>query len=272
MRIEDYRIGMLVLTVLSVSAGLWVHWLLQIKLSVWEQPVVPRRPVPWRLYEAVGIVLINLLCVSALRQQLFGGESPSPLTLQHVQANVAAEAALLVLIPLTLALFQRTRWADFGVQREGILEDVRFGMWGALISQLPIFLINLPLESIREQKPHEIFKLLQEQSGVGAVLIWTVILTVLMAPLLEELLFRVLMQGSLERDVSPAWAMVLTSMAFVATHQPVDWLPLMPLALMLSYCYYRRHSFLAVVVLHAVSNGINMLYAVLTVQSHQAGM
>jgi len=40
-------------------------------------------------------------------------------------------------------------------------------------------------------------------------------------------------------------------------------LPLVPLALILGYVYYRRHSYLSVVLLHALFNGANLWLALI---------
>lgn len=264
----DYRAGALTLVLLVVSTGLWIN-LIRVGLRCgWSWPNEPRRPVPWRPIEAVAFIVVVLLCVGALLQQTFHLAPTPPYTLRHLQIGVLSQVGELILIPLIMAIWCRCQWADFGIRRQGLLDDLRFGLWGVLLAQLPVLLISYPLQSWRAARPHVILQLLRDSQGDVQMLIWIAVAAVMVVPLIEELLFRVLLQGALEREVSPFWAITLTSAAFVTTHQErADWAPLFPLALILGYVYYRRHSFVAVVVVHSLFNAVNLLSAIWTLKS-----
>jgi membrane protease YdiL (CAAX protease family) len=90
---------------------------------------------------------------------------------------------------------------------------------------------------------------------------WIVLSAAFLAPLTEELLYRVLLQGWAQSHLAPWQAIVASSFVFVAQHSMSDWLPLLPLALILGYVYHRRRSYLAVVVLHALFNGVMLALA-----------
>lgn len=258
----DYRANALNLVLLVVSTGLWIDLIRRGIRGGWSWPVESRRPVPWRPFEAVAFIVVVLVCVSALLEQLFRLPEAPPHTLRHLQVNTLRQILELLLIPLILAMWCRCHWADFGIRRQGLLEDLRFGLWGVLLAQLPVQLVNYPLQSLRSAKPHVMLQLLQDSQHDSPMMIWIAVAVVIMAPVIEEFLFRVLLQGALEREVSPLWAIVLTAAAFVGTHMMVDWGPLFPLALILGYVYYRRHSFLSVVVLHSLFNAVNLLCAI----------
>lgn len=251
----------LTLALLVVSTGVWID-LIRVGLrDRWSWPIEPRRPVPWRLLEAVGFMVIVLLAVSSLLMQAFDLPVPPPYTVRHVQVGCLSQLIQIALVPLFLSVWCRCQWADFGLRRQGLLEDLRFAMWGFLLAPLPVNLLSYPLESLRDSKPHMLLEMLHASGGDTQTVIWIGIAVVLTGPLLEELLFRVLLQGALEREVSPFWAILITACAFVSTHSSVDWLPLMPLALIFGYVYYRRRSYLSVVVLHGLFNGLNLLVA-----------
>jgi membrane protease YdiL (CAAX protease family) len=92
---------------------------------------------------------------------------------------------------------------------------------------------------------------------------WITIAVLVAAPLCEELLFRMILQGWLQDRVAPATAVIAVAFAFAAIHANSwpDPLPLIPLSLILGYVYYRRRSYLANVVMHALFNGMNLLMA-----------
>jgi membrane protease YdiL (CAAX protease family) len=106
-------------------------------------------------------------------------------------------------------------------------------------------------------------KILDSDSG-HEILAWIALSVVIVAPLAEELLYRVLLQGWTQAHITPWKAIVFSATIFSLAHQEHDWLPLFPLALILGYVYHRTHSYLAVVVLHALFNATNLTLAVLT--------
>ncbi len=267
MQTEDYRVRALTLVLLIVSTGVWIDLIRVGIRQGWSWPVQPRRDVPWRPLEAVAFIVIVLLCVSMLLQQVFKLPETPPYTVRHLQVSGLSQIVQLVLAPLILSLWCRCQWSDFGLRRSGVADDLRFAVWGLLLAQLPVFLVSYPLQAIRKAQPHPMFEFLRESVGDRYALLWIAITVIVMAPLLEELLFRVLLQGSLEREVSPRWAILLTAAAFACIHPAVDWAPLFPLALILGYVYYRRRSFLSVVVLHGLFNAVNLLNAVWSLQS-----
>jgi membrane protease YdiL (CAAX protease family) len=76
------------------------------------------------------------------------------------------------------------------------------------------------------------------------------------APLSEELLFRVVLQGWLTERISATVAVPVVAIVFAAVHGWRDGLALLPLALILGYVFARRRSYLAVVTTHALFNSV----------------
>lgn len=282
----DPRTDYLILALLAASTGLWINVLRQGLRSGWSWPLQPRRDVPWRPFEAVAAIIIVQLCMGAVLYQLFppvrpvatdqagrGADvgtihtAPTPdvpkvLDLKRLQVIELSQILELALVPFILLLWCRCRWEDFGLRRVGLTNDLRFAAWGLLLAQLPVYLVEYPLRSWRQSSPHPILELLRNSGHDNLTLVWIALEVVLLAPLVEELLFRVLLQGSLEREIPAVWAILLPALAFVASHQTTDSMPLFPLALVMGYIYYRRHSFVANVVLHGMFNAISLLTAV----------
>ncbi|MDB5338991.1 MAG: Abortive infection protein [Planctomycetaceae bacterium] len=264
---SDYRAGALTLALLAASTGLWINLLRQGFRSGWSWPLQPRRDVPWRPWEAVATILIVLICIGAVVQQFAAGGAPdgapesTVFDIRKLQLFAGSQLAELALIPLILGIWCPCRWEDFGLRRHGWQTDLQFAIWGVLLAQLPVHLLEYPLQGWRAEDPHPMLELLKHSSNHWQTLPWIALEVVVLAPLVEELLFRVVLQGALEREIPAVWAIILTAAAFACIHQQADWLPLFPLALILGYIYYRRRSYIAVVVLHGLFNAISLLCA-----------
>ena len=93
---------------------------------------------------------------------------------------------------------------------------------------------------------------------------------VMVAPWVEEMAFRVIMQRTFLRHFSPSTSILLTAVAFCAIHPSwQDAVGLFPLALVLGVIYHRTGSFLAVVLIHMLFNAHNILS--MTMESIDAG-
>ena len=99
-------------------------------------------------------------------------------------------------------------------------------------------------------------------SGVGFSIMALIVLTVVfMAPVVEELQFRVVMLGGLAQLGHPMLALGLSSFLFAFAHGFPDSLTLLPLAVALGYTYLRRRSYVTVMLVHFLFNGSNMVIA-----------
>ena len=85
------------------------------------------------------------------------------------------------------------------------------------------------------------------------------ILTVLFAPLLEEILFRgIIQKGMINNGVKPITAIVLTSLFFGLFHlNPWQFVGAFLLGLVLGIVYYKTQSLLMPILLHAFNNFLN---------------
>jgi membrane protease YdiL (CAAX protease family) len=89
------------------------------------------------------------------------------------------------------------------------------------------------------------------------------IVTILLAPVAEEMLFRGVLYPWIKQAGFPRLALWGTSMAFAAIHgKLVVFLPLMVLALLLTALYEKTNNLLAPITAHASFNAVNfaMLY------------
>jgi membrane protease YdiL (CAAX protease family) len=111
--------------------------------------------------------------------------------------------------------------------------------------------------------PERYFDRLAEMIGSGG---WAILLTVVAAPVLEELFFRGLVLERLSRAWSAPAAVTVSALLFGAVHLPN--LPQMVnafvMAVVMGYIYLAGRSLIPVIVIHAINNGVAYLVLELT--------
>ncbi len=87
-----------------------------------------------------------------------------------------------------------------------------------------------------------------------------ILAAVLVAPVVEEMLFRALVQRSLEKYLEPAIAIVLASVLFALVHfNPWTSIQITLLGLVLGYMTWKSGSIIPAVVLHGLNNLFSLL-------------
>lgn len=100
------------------------------------------------------------------------------------------------------------------------------------------------------------------QSGVSVPMILMIlIVAVFVAPIVEELQFRVVILGGIAQLGKPVLALIASSILFSFAHGFPDSIALIPLAFALGYAYLRRRSYVTVMLVHFLFNGFNMILA-----------
>jgi membrane protease YdiL (CAAX protease family) len=248
----------------------------------------PRREVQLEMFDlAVGLLLmlVGMLAVGPLRRVL--GLDFGKAGLAEMAAGHAVQAAAVTLLgqgltqlPVVLYLVLRLGW-----QRQGLWEG---GLWprtwgrpaaagglGFLLATPMVFLVTMltgvAAEVFRHPTPlrmHEGLNLLV-QATPGARALFLVSFCVV-APLLEEIIFRGLVQTVLLRTLGAdhRWPVILGAAGvFVAVHvEHVDWvgLPgLLVLAVVLGWLYERWGSLLPCVLVHVLFNSSNCVLTLL---------
>jgi membrane protease YdiL (CAAX protease family) len=198
------------------------------------------------------------LLVSAMG---FGSEV-TPERIPGICLALAAQALAAVGL---LSIAGPIRRQDFGIDRPHLKQDICTGAFWFLASWGPVLAVNLAVSTLGlrgDEDKHAYLKLLDKDAAWSTVF-WIALSVLVAAPLVEELIYRVILQGWLETRMPVPAAVVLVALIFSAVHQVPDCLPMFPLALILGLVYHRRHSYAAVVVLHALFNGTNLTLALL---------
>lgn len=230
---------------------------------------LPALPLP-RSALLLGAVVLGLLlqqpAVDALLWLQGLPPPPSPdVTLTAVQwqcgVNLALTATLLGILGSAPGGLPA-----YGIQFRPLRMQFRDAILGFLLAIGPVFavLVLSLLAGLRGEQPeHQLLQMLQEDGSLRNWF-WISLTAVVAAPLTEELLFRVLLQGALLEMVPPAAAIAISAVLFCVVHQFPDSLALLPLAVVLGYVHYRRRSYFTLVLIHALFNGINLLLTALS--------
>lgn len=96
----------------------------------------------------------------------------------------------------------------------------------------------------------------------------TLVGVVIAAPMAEEILFRGLLYGALQRWLSARWIIVLTALVFAVVHlQPVYFLPLFGFGLVLGLARHKSGTLALPFFIHLLNNSISLLVVI----NHAAG-
>ena len=194
-----------------------------------------RRPrktvvVEWHVV-GMAVVFILLFVVPAVIESLVGQRVREKATDNAVVFAIVANFVILAAVIPLLAVTGRNSLSDYGIDGRQWLGE-RFGGLGFLIAMPFVIVVLEAMASWRgPQTEHPYLKLLA--TGNDWAIIGVAFAAVVAAPLMEELIFRVIFQGLLESLVRPWAAILFPAIAFAAMHGKYNALPLLPLALVL---------------------------------------
>jgi membrane protease YdiL (CAAX protease family) len=252
----------------------WLH-----ALRCWSsgRPLLepaPRRPVPWGLVHLVATVLLVLLSQSSLAAvvQAVGGLKFGPdLSAMTPAARVwllfaASLGSLFAAAVSVVWIVAQTgaRGGDLGLDRRRAVADVRLGAVAFVMIGPPVYGLQLLLvKSLAFPTKHPLVTALRDHPD-AALVAAVVFAAVVVAPVVEEYFFRVLLQGWLERLVRPqcsGLAVLASAAAFAAVHRGhgPDPIPLFFLAVGLGYLYRQTHRLLPSVVVHLLLNACSLV-------------
>jgi membrane protease YdiL (CAAX protease family) len=163
---------------------------------------------------------------------------------------------------------------DLGFDARKLGYDIRLGAGAFLAAIVPVYGIQILLTQVaRFKSEHPLVKVTEDHDGLGVLVLVTVLAAVI-APLVEEFMFRVVLQGWLEKKQierrerlglpgEPAgWTPIaLASAVFALLHlsNGPDWVALFVLSMFMGYVYQRTHRIFPSLVMHGLVNGLAML-------------
>ncbi len=280
--------------------GSLVVWTLLVQRLVQRRPLIayePRRSVPWNGVDLAAVLCILVLAFCTVGYILVyfyhGGQMPKTPGFAELMANLGAE---LIAVELAILLLMHRAGAtatDFGLNTARLGHDLRLGVLGYLLVIVPITLLQNALSRI-EAYHHPLIDAFRQRHDM-LMIAGTTVAAIVVAPLCEELVFRVMLQGwfeSLEsarqgsreksisaagvesaagdvhspNDAKPAdavvwWPILLSSELFALMHrdQGLAQIPLFFFALVLGYLYQRTHRLWPSLTVHMLLNAGTMV-------------
>lgn len=252
-------IGLLVASLIA-----WVRLLVRWKRGQSSSVIREDEPIPNPHWASALMALLSIsLALSTLGMPK--KEPAADYGIGNVQAVCATTALMGVIVALPLLLDQQTKPSRLGFHGRHLAKQLQVGCWGYALTVGPVALVYLLMAPFRSpESQHQLLKLIAAQPTFET-LFWVSLAAVVCAPMVEELLYRVVLQ-SVVRILLPHWAAILlTAIIFSAVHRWPDAVPLLPLALVLGAVYDTTRSYWSVVTLHMLFNTTNILLLWLTV-------
>jgi len=256
----------------------------------------PRREPPWGLGDLFVVLCIifvpQMLVAKAFQPLMIPGTPAGEVLKQVLQWNALVSVISVFGVVAYLQFRPGASLGDVGIRVNRIAYQVGLGvacflLIGPLVYGLQFVLVQL-LEIPSE---HPLIELVKEDAGAFRLSAFT---AVIMAPISEELLFRGLLQGWLERltlfdadsesfllgfrptddEDDQLWQesqggsrpvtwmpIIVSSAVFAALHfsHGPDPIPLFVLAVALGYVYQRTQRLLPCIIIHMCLNGMTML-------------
>jgi membrane protease YdiL (CAAX protease family) len=246
---------------LALPASAWLWW--SIVPRWWRSrdtfagPAQPWNPVATCLTAAWVVLHLQSVFLSSR-------DTPEPATLKSVQQNCLFSSMAFVVLMTVVASTGWTRLREMGFEFRGAGQQVRVGFLAFVAALLPVFIVQMCMLPFRTpEAEHPMLKLL-ESNQAAAVLTWIVLAAVVVAPLIEELMYRVILQPAFGTQLPPVASVIASSVIFSAVHGWPDMVPLFPLAFVLGAVYRGERSYLACVTAHAAFNGWMLIHALLS--------
>lgn len=268
---------------------------------------VPRKQVPWGLID-LGLAMLVITLTSSIAGVFLieigvveqGKDVASMTPRKSAIMMLASSVAMLAGVVLSLGLIclkNRPRASDLGWSIQYISRDVWVGIVAFLLISAPVYAMQyLLVEILKLPSEHPLIELIKRDPDPLFFAV-SFVAAVVIAPFTEEYLFRVLLQGWLERipghrgetrilllggaDVASEaddaktnsnkpletaesrraiWPVVVSSAIFALMHYShgVDPIPLFVLALGLGFVYRQTHSILPCIIVHLLFNAFSL--------------
>jgi membrane protease YdiL (CAAX protease family) len=171
-------------------------------------PYERRRPVPWGPAGALLAILFTVISISAAFAS--GGDS-GPVAQQSPEEQMLGLVASMVMqslgpiLLLFLAASCNARWSDVGVpaRSEAWNRDITIGVVACLAAIIPVGIANYAaraaLKMPDELTKHPLVEMLIHNEPDILVFALSTLMAVVAAPIAEEITFRLMLQGTLEK-------------------------------------------------------------------------
>ncbi len=190
--------------------------------------------------------------------------SPKSIDTSTIIGSMIMGCGIFVGLGLLLFASGRLRPEEVGIDANDWPTQIAWGQQAFIASIVPTFALILATVWFRHRETQHPFLQMLATAPEQVPLLMMFFIAAVVAPLSEELVFRVTLQGWLTERWHARGAIIATALIFAFVHGWRDGIALIPLALILGYLYHARRSYLAVVTAHGMFNAANMALALLS--------
>lgn len=267
-------LGSLLCAILIISIALNVMVWPKVARGDSILPHAPRSPVPWGSIGALLAVMGTAMGIGAA----FGRSEPAELVARDLFSAGVLELVMLAAVIGVVALKHLPTRADWGLPANGgeALADIFLGLAVGCFALVPVMGLQVTMVHFFGQSQHPLLQgLVRDHDPL--LFVAAFFLAAIVAPLFEEVAYRLLFQGWLEKELvrpisevsdveeppptSLQWAPIaVSSIAFALAHTAhgPDLIALVPLAILLGYAYQRTHRIVPTIVAHAAFNSFSL--------------
>jgi len=194
----------MLLTLAIASVGTWCWLFDRLKhgpILVYE----PRRLVPWRgVFTLLPVLLVAFTVYAAIIGGSYADDASSATAsdmVDRVAAGSAQQTAFVITFLAVVIAVSGATCEDVGLPKDGrqFLGDVRIGLLAWLAALVPVYSAQIVmLNLVGPTEGHPLIKIVQEHAS-PLLFMLAFAAAVVVAPICEELLFRLLLQGWLEK-------------------------------------------------------------------------
>jgi len=232
---------------------------ISVGLPVLEPSEQPASCVP----RGVVIGVLAWLSFQIWAKIVSAGAPPQEISLIGLQLMCGINLLIAALLPLALLDAGRRTPSEVGISLHAWSQQLTQGTRAFLAAIWPTALLLILSSLWRDaETQHSMLQALHNQPDMQLIA-WIIFSAVIVAPLAEELLFRVTLQSWLSEWLPRSAAIGVTAAIFALVHGWRDALPLLPLALILGYQFQQTRRYWACVMTHALFNASNLAMVLL---------
>ena len=271
---SDQMQALLAVGICTLAVWVFVRLLRPGKFRLSDTPARPNELHVLHVFTVYLIYMIVCQVTQLISAALQGVElvagKPAPMTVNLPAIGVGLVVLTAGVLAVASMTFRGRLERGLGLSGRRWIIDIGRGVVGFLAilplciaaMKITCYLVKCGILLIK-LKEHPAITFIREASAAWVVAVFAV--TVVLAPIAEELFFRGLLQSFLRKHLGGPWAAVLaTSAIFAAAHYPIckDMPALFLLGIALGYNYERTGRLLGPIIMHAIFNAV-MLWVTL---------
>lgn len=204
--LNDPWLNTLILAIFFASLITWVQLITRWRRRGTLLEYQPRSPVPWGAPVALlAILFVAIALLSAVVKVDVPAEPQPPISsfesAQRLMGMIFFQSLLIGGVMTFVVVYHRATLADFGLPTyaDQLVRDVKIGIVACLAAFAPVYAVQVIMLKLLGSSKHPLVKMVTGGEPDFVLLLLAAIAAAVVAPISEEILFRLLLQGWLEK-------------------------------------------------------------------------